>query len=113
MSRVPMGAQMASRAAHRAGLGYAARYGAEFPNQGVGAEMIADQWNLAATQLDELSLASHEPAAAATDSGAFEAEIAPCPTAGGVVSVDEGIRRGGTLEKLGVPAAGLPPRAAR
>jgi acetyl-CoA acyltransferase len=82
------------------GADYVARYGTEFPNQGIGAEMIADQWGLSRTQLDELSLASHERAAAATDSGAFEAEIAPVSTAEGTIGVDEGIRRGGTLEKL-------------
>jgi acetyl-CoA acyltransferase len=99
MSRVPMGAQMATGGSPL-GQDYVARYGAEFPNQGTGAELIADEWGLSRTQLDELSLASHELAAAATDSGAFEAEIAPVPTADGLVSVDEGIRRGGTLETL-------------
>jgi acetyl-CoA acyltransferase len=99
MSRVPLGAQVKAGGSPL-GADYVARYGAEFPNQGIGAEMIADEWHLSRTQLDELSLASHERAAAATDSGAFEAEIAPVPTPDGVVAVDEGIRRGGTLEKL-------------
>ena len=40
-----------------------------FPNQGVGAEMMAEQWGLSRTQLDEYSLASHEKAAAAQDAG--------------------------------------------
>ncbi len=99
MSRVPLGAQVAAGGSPL-GADYVARYGPDFPNQGVGAEMIAEEWRLSRTQLDELSLASHERAAAATDSGAFAAEIAPVPTENGSVSVDEGIRRGGTLEKL-------------
>jgi acetyl-CoA acyltransferase len=99
MSRVPLGAQVAAGGSPL-GVDYVARYGPEFPNQGIGAETIADEWNLSRTQLDELSLASHERAAAATDSGAFEGEIVPVPTADGVVAVDEGVRRGGTLEKL-------------
>jgi acetyl-CoA acyltransferase len=96
---VPLGAQVMTGGSPL-GADYVARYGPEFPNQGIGAEMIADEWGLSRTQLDELSLASHERAAAATDSGAFAAEIVPVPTETGVVSVDEGIRRGGTLEKL-------------
>jgi acetyl-CoA acyltransferase len=99
MSRVPLGAQVMTGGSPL-GADYVARYGPEFPDQGIGAEMIADEWGLSRTQLDELSLASHERAAAATDSGAFAAEIVPVPTETGVVSVDEGIRRGGTLEKL-------------
>jgi acetyl-CoA acyltransferase len=99
MSRVPLGAQVMTGGSPL-GADYVARYGPDFPNQGIGAEMIADEWGLSRTQLDELSLASHERAAAATDSGAFEAEIAPVSTDGGLVSLDEGIRRGGTLEKL-------------
>jgi acetyl-CoA acyltransferase len=98
MSRTPMGS---SFTASPLGAKYFARYGEEFPNQGLGAEDIAEKWNLSRTQLDELALESHERAAAAQDSGAFDAQIAPVTTADGVVSKDEGIRRGGTLEKLG------------
>ena len=43
---------------------------------------------------------SHELAAAATDAGAFESQIIPVETDNGTVSVDEGIRRGGSVEKL-------------
>ena len=98
MSRVPMGSAML---ANPLGEGYRARYGDEFPNQGLGAEQIAEQWGLSRQRLDEYALASHDKAAVATDSGAFAGQIAPVPTADGVVQVDEGIRRGGTLETLG------------
>jgi acetyl-CoA acyltransferase len=93
MSRTPMGATFT---ASPLGEKYTERYGSDFPNQGVGAEIIADEWGISRTQLDEYALASHERAAAAQDAGAFDAQIAPI--AG--VSKDEGIRRGGTLEGL-------------
>src|SRR5690348_4413937 len=93
MSRTPMGS---SFTASPLGELYVERYGSDFPNQGIGAEIIADQWGLSRQQLDEYALQSHERAAAAQDAGAFDAQIAPL--AG--VTQDEGIRRGGTLEKL-------------
>jgi acetyl-CoA acyltransferase len=97
MSRTPMGSTFT---ASPLGEGYTARYGTDFPNQGVGAEMIADQWGLSRTQLDEFALASHEKAAAAQDEGRFAGQIVPVTTADGVVDADEGVRRGGTLDKL-------------
>lgn len=70
-------------------------------NQGVGAELIAQQWNISRAQLDEYSVASHERAAAAQDAGGFEAEIAPFTLADGTVfAADEGVRRGSSTEKL-------------
>jgi acetyl-CoA acyltransferase len=97
MSRTPMGS---SFTASPLGEKYVARYGPDFPNQGIGAEDIADTWGLSRQQLDEYALQSHERAAAAQDAGAFEAQIAPVQTEHGLISLDEGIRRGGTLEKL-------------
>lgn len=98
MSRVPMGS--ANAAGNPIGERYIERFGAAFPNQGVGAEMIADQWRLSRTQLDEFALRSHARAAAAVDAGLFESEIAPIVVDGKVVDADGGIRRGGTLETL-------------
>jgi acetyl-CoA acyltransferase len=97
MSRTPMGSTFT---ASPLGDRYTARYGTDFPNQGVGAEMIADQWGLSRTQLDEFALASHDKAAAAQDEGRFAGQIVPVTTADGVVDADEGVRRGGTLDKL-------------
>ncbi|HEX4258075.1 MAG TPA: thiolase family protein [Streptosporangiaceae bacterium] len=99
MSRVPMGASVIG--AWPFGEGFRTRYDGAVPNQGVGAEMIADQWKLTRTQLDEYSLASHEKAAAAQDDGRFDEQIVPVTTPEGTqVSKDEGIRRGGTLESM-------------
>ena len=103
MSRVPMGS---ARGDGSAGLPlgpmFMARYDGVFPNQGIGAEMIAERWGFSRTQLDEFSLASHEKAAKAQADGAFDEQIVPVTTPdGAVVRADEGIRAGGTLEKLG------------
>ena len=77
------------------------RYDNGLVGQGISAEMIAAKWGLSRTQLDEIAVASHERAAAATDAGLFAEEILPV----GDVTADEGIRRGTTLETL----AGLRP----
>jgi acetyl-CoA acyltransferase len=77
------------------------RLGGVAPNQGIGAETIAERWGLSRAQLDEFSLASHERAAAAQDSGRFAGQLAPVTLDDGtVVSADEGVRRGGSLESL-------------
>ena len=99
MSRVPMG--FSAQGADPLGPRYAARY-ATTPNQIVGAEMIAKQWGLSRTQLDEFSAASHEKAAAAWAEGRFDAQVAPMTLPDGtVISRDEGIRPGSTVETLG------------
>ena len=67
--------------------------------------MIAERWGLTRRQLDEFSVASHEKAAAATDSGAFAGQIVPVDVDGAPFAADEGIRRGSTVETL----AGLRP----
>ncbi|MDP3714648.1 MAG: acetyl-CoA C-acyltransferase [Mycobacteriales bacterium] len=97
MSRTPMGS---SFTASPLGAMYAERYGEGFPNQGLGAEQIADTWGFSRTELDEYGLQSHERAAAAQEAGAFDAQIVPIQTENGLISKDEGIRPGGTLEKL-------------
>ncbi len=97
MSRVPMGSSLDGRDPF--GSGFAERYGVS-PNQGIGAELIAEAWSLSRHQLDEFALLSHERAAEAQDRGAFEAQIAAVATAEGEHSADEGIRRGGSMEKM-------------
>ncbi|WP_214364505.1 thiolase family protein [Pseudonocardia sp. H11422] len=99
MSRVPMGS--ASAGQNPFGEKFLARYDGVLPNQGVGAEMIAQRWGFSRTQLDEYSVASHEKAAAAQDEGRFTAQITPVTLPDGtVVSADEGIRRGSSVESL-------------
>ena len=107
MSRVPLGSSAAG--ADPYGSLFAARYETA-PNQGLGAEMIAQRWNLSRTQLDEYAVASHAKAAAAQDEGRFESEIAPVTLPDGtVVRHDEGIRRGTSTTALaGLRAAFQP-----
>jgi len=105
MTRVPMGSTRAIGPGEPRGPQVVARYpGTEF-NQGEAAEMIADRWGFSRTQLDEFSLVSHERAARSLDEGRFAGQIVPVPTEGGTVAVDEGVRRGGTVETM----AGLRP----
>ena len=102
MSRVPMGSSRGTGGANPSGSGLETVFKGVPPNQGIGAEMIAERWGLSRTQLDEYSLASHEKAAAAIDEGRFAAQITPVKLDDGtVVDTDEGVRRGSTVEKLG------------
>jgi len=105
MSRVPMMSSGASATPGASNMPFGPtffeRYDDQVPNQGTGAEMIAKRWSLSRERLDELALASHEKAAAATDEGRFAAQTVPVTTADGtVVSADEGIRHGGTPESM-------------
>jgi acetyl-CoA acyltransferase len=108
MSRVPLGASAESGTPY--GPTVEARYDNQPFNQGIGAQMIADRWSFSRTQMDEFSLRSHERAAAAVDAGRFDEEIAPIENgAGELVSADQGIRRGGTLEKMATLAPAYSP----
>lgn len=97
MSRVPLGAARASGEPY--GRTVLDRFGVDTFSQGVGAEMVADKWSLGRQQLDEFALRSHELAAAAWDKGEFDTQVVR--PSGAEPETDEGIRRGGTLEKLG------------
>jgi acetyl-CoA acyltransferase len=89
MSRVPLGAD------------WPKDWPADFPyplvNQGLSAEMMAEQWHLSRDDLDRFALTSHLKAAAATKRGDFVTEITPIEftaTDGtpGCLNYDEGIR---------------------
>jgi acetyl-CoA acyltransferase len=67
--------------------------------QGIGAELIAEEWEIPRSELDELALQSHRKAAAATEAGAFEREIVPWEN-GTTVTTDQGIRPESTIEAL-------------
>ena len=99
MTRVPMGSHVSSES-FPYGQKFLDRYNGIAPNQGVGAEMIAERWGFSRTQLDEFAVASHEKAAAAQDAGFFAGHIVPVQTPDGSFDTDEGIRRGSTVEAL-------------
>jgi acetyl-CoA acyltransferase len=67
--------------------------------QGLSAEMIADQWEIPRSELDELGLRSQQLAAEATEEGRFEREIVPFSVNGDTYSTDQGLRET-TLEGL-------------
>jgi acetyl-CoA acyltransferase len=103
MSRTPMGSSLAN-GGRPFSQTFLDRYHGQIPNQGIGAEMIAEQWGFDRTAVDEFSLGSHEKAAAAQDSGAFDDQIAAIKVTDGsdssAVLKDEGIRRGTPIEKM-------------
>ncbi len=100
MSRTPMGSSLAN-GGHPYPEAFRNRYN-QTPNQGIGAEMIAEQWGFDRTALDQFSLDSHEKAAAAQDAGAFDDQIVAIKDQdGNPVLKDEGIRRVTTLVKMG------------
>src|SRR5215213_9923889 len=68
--------------------------------QGLSAEMIADQWEIPRSELDELAVRSHQLAAQATEEGRFERETVPFQVNGDTYVSDQGIRPDTSLEKL-------------
>src|SRR5580692_1904845 len=109
MTRTPMGSSvvrdlgfpfspvMMARYADRGGL----------VGQGIGAEMIADQWGISREELDAFSAQSHQRAARATAEGRFENEIIPVAirddegnATDELLTSDEGIRPDSSVETL-------------
>ena len=105
MTRTPMGASVVK------GMGFPFsetmqnRYEETgLPPQGIGAEMIADEYGLSREDLDAFGAESQRRAAVATAEGRFENEIVPVPVEidGKIemMTADEGIRHGTTAESL-------------
>jgi acetyl-CoA acyltransferase len=68
--------------------------------QGISAEMIADQWEIPRSELDEIGVRSHQLAARATQEGRFEREIVPFQVNGDTLHTDQGIRPDSSIESL-------------
>lgn len=107
MSLIPLGAALAGS---ELGFPYPPamleRYGVDGFNQGIGAEMMAQKWALSRAAQDEFAAASHAKLAAAIDADRLESQLAPVTLPDGTVfAVDEGLRRGTSVESL----AGLKP----
>jgi acetyl-CoA C-acetyltransferase len=105
MTRVPMGTPVILPM--QAGIGTGPwpksiqdRYGVTEFTQFRGAEMMAEKYGFSREQCDAFALGSHRKAAAATQAGAFEAEIVPLPVDGHEHRSDEGIRYDASLEAL-------------
>jgi acetyl-CoA acyltransferase len=116
MSQVPMGASVGDG---RYGLPFGPRMGLRYQeagglvSQGISAELIAEKWGLSRTDLDAFGAESQARAARARDEGRFDNEIVPVRSihrdkdSGNItetdemVTRDEGIRDGTTVETLG------------
>jgi len=106
MTRTPMGASIVKDMGFPFPQQMLDRYEASgLPPQGIGAEMIADEYGLTREDLDAFGAESQRRAAQATAEGRFENEIVPVPVVidGKTVmmTADEGIREGTTPETLG------------
>jgi acetyl-CoA acyltransferase len=109
MTRVPMGASMGKDLGFPFGPRVFERYAPQggLKNQGIGAEMIADQWGISREDLDAFSAESHRRAAQATLEGRFEREILPIyirddagQATDELMTSDEGIRGDSTIATL-------------
>ena len=109
MTRVPMGASIGKDIGFPFGPRVMQRYEPQggLKNQGIGAEMIADQWGISREDLDAFSAESHRRAAQATLEGRFEREIVPIAirdddahATDEMMTSDEGIRADSTVATL-------------
>jgi acetyl-CoA acyltransferase len=109
MSRVAMGSSIGSDSGWPFGPRVRERYEpvGGLVNQGIGAEMIAEQWGISREELDEFSAESHRRAARATGEGRFAREIVPVRVrdedghdTDELFASDEGIRPDSSVETL-------------
>jgi acetyl-CoA acyltransferase len=105
MTRVPMGSSVVPEMGFPFPPSMFDRYAATgLPPQGIGAEMIADEFGFTREDLDAFGAESQRRAAIASAEGRFDNEIVPVPvTIDGkteIVTRDEGIREGTTVETL-------------
>jgi acetyl-CoA acyltransferase len=112
MTHTPMGSSVVKDFGFPFGPRMMARYRDEeghnrLQGQGIGAEMIADQWGISREELDAFSVQSHQRAARATAEGRFENEIVAVPVkdeegndTDEFLQADEGIRPDSSVEAL-------------
>ncbi len=113
MTHTPMGSSVVRDYGFPFGPRMMARYAdkdghSQLKGQGIGAEMIADEWGITRHELDAFSAQSHQRAARATAEGRFENEIIPVAVRDDegtdtdeIFAIDEGIRPDSTVETLG------------
>src|SRR5918911_1135585 len=100
MGHLPFAAAMKTQQDHGAAFTQKLMEKHNLVGQGLGAEMIADRWEIPRSELDELALRSHRLAARATEDGRFERETVPVQVNGSTYVADQGIRPDTTLEAL-------------
>lgn len=103
MSRVPM--KMSRIGRDELGPRFRAALPEGLVGQGISAEIIAGRWGIDRAAMDAIGAASHQRAVQARDAGLLGADMVPVVLESGVVTHDEGIRDGTTVEIL----AGLKP----
>ena len=106
MTRTPMGTSVVREKGFPFGPRVMSRF--NLVSQGEGAELIAEKWGLSREDLDAYSAESHRRAEQATLEGRFENEIIPVEIrdengqgTGEMMTRDEGIRPGSSVETLG------------
>src|SRR6202050_43336 len=112
MTRTPMGSSVVRDFGFPFGPRMMARYTdteghSRLKGQGIGAEMIADQWGISREDLDAFAVQSHQRAARATAEGRFENELVPVAVQDDegkdtdeIFPSDEGIRPDSSVESL-------------
>ena len=112
MTHTPMGSSVVRDFGFPFGPRMMARYTdneghSELKGQGIGAEMIADQWGISREELDAFAVQSHQRAARATSEGRFENELVPVAVhddegqdTDEIFATDEGIRPDSSVESL-------------
>ncbi|QGN55342.1 acetyl-CoA C-acetyltransferase [Novosphingobium sp. Gsoil 351] len=108
MTRVPMGStsmfHVKEGLGHYKSPGLEAKYPGIMWSQFMGAEMLVKKHGFTKDDLDRFAYESHQKAIAATQAGAFTAEIVPItietPEGEAQHTVDEGIRFDATLESI-------------
>ena len=109
MSQVPIGANIVDGFKADHGLPYGKKISERYPgvqfNQFVGAEMLAEKYELSIDELNEFALSSHMKAKQAVEEGRFHGEIVPIEVEleDGSLAVheqDEGIRMEATLDAI-------------
>jgi acetyl-CoA C-acetyltransferase len=102
MSQIPIAAAMLAGQAYGfddpfgGSCGWRDRYGTAEISQFRAADMIAAKWGIGREEMERFALASHRRAVAASDAGAFDAEIIPY----GEVTADECPRRDTSAAKM-------------
>ncbi len=105
MTRTPMGSTIVEGLGKPFPKTMKDRYAeTRLPPQGIGAEMIADEYDISREDMDAFGAESQRRALQATNEGRFDNEIIPVPVEidGETVMMtrDEGIREGTTAERL-------------
>jgi acetyl-CoA acyltransferase len=109
MTRTPLGSSVVRDLGFPFGPRVRERYQAVggLVSQGIGAEMIADQWGISREEMDAFSARTQQRAGRATAEGRFEHEIVPIPVRDDegnptdeLVTADEGVRPDTTAEIL-------------